>query len=63
MSGQHGHQIIARCQGPGGDALTIVQWLRFGGSGYLQLTGVARAEAWKDAYPRFRIVRDGIEPR
>ncbi len=63
MSGQHGHQIIADAKGPGGDALTIVQWLRFGGSGYLQLTGVARAEAWKDAYPRFRMVRDGIEPR
>ncbi len=63
MSGQHGHQIIADAKGPAGAALSIVQWLRFGGGGYLQLTGVARAEAWKDAYPRFRLVRDGIEPR
>ena len=25
--------------------------------------GTARAEGWKDAYPRFRAVRDGIEAR
>jgi hypothetical protein len=43
--------------------LTVVQWLRFGGSAYLQMIGIARADAWKDAYPRFRSVRDGIEAR
>ena len=41
----------------------MVQWLRFGGGAFLQLVGSARAEAWKDAYPRFRAVRDGIEAR
>jgi hypothetical protein len=25
------------------------------------MVGVARADAWKDAYSRFRSVRDGIE--
>ena len=44
-------------------ALTVVQWLRFGGGAYLQMVGIARAEAWKDAYPRFRSVRDGIDTR
>jgi hypothetical protein len=63
MSGQHGHQIIADAKDPSGTALTVVQWLRFGGGGYLQLIGVARADGWKEAYPRFRQVRDGIEPR
>jgi hypothetical protein len=29
----------------------------------LQMVGIARGEAWKDAYPRFRSVRDGIETR
>jgi hypothetical protein len=43
--------------------LTVVQWLRFGGSAYLQMIGITRADAWKDAYPRFRSVRDGIEAR
>jgi hypothetical protein len=42
---------------------TVVQWLRFGGGGYMQIVGIARADAWKDAYPRFRSVRDGIEGR
>ena len=64
MSGQQGHQIIANARDyAGAAALTVVQWLRFGGGGYLQMVGIARADAWKDAYPRFRSVRDGIAPR
>jgi hypothetical protein len=63
MSGQHGHQIIADAKDPSGAALIVVQWLRFGGGGYLQLVGVARADDWRESYPRFRQVRDGIEPR
>jgi hypothetical protein len=64
MGGQQGHQIIADAKDAAGtSALTVVQWLRFGGSGYLQIVGIARAEAWKDAYPRFRSVRDGIDAR
>ncbi len=62
--GQPGHQILAQARDPTGTiGLTIVQWLRFGGGGYLQLIGLARVEAWQEAYPRFRAVRDGIEPR
>jgi len=64
IGGQQGHQIIADAKdASGAAALTVVQWLRFGGSAYLQMVGVARAEAWKDAYPRFRSVRDGIDPK
>ena len=64
MGGQQGHQILANARdASSGEALTVVQWLRFGGSAFLQLVGIARAEAWKDAYPRFRSVRDGIEAR
>jgi hypothetical protein len=29
----------------------------------MQIVGIAREQAWKDAYPRFRSVRDGIEAR
>jgi hypothetical protein len=62
--GQPGHQILAQARDPAGTTiLTVVQWLRFGGGGYLQLVGIARADAWHEAYPRFRAVRDGIEPR
>jgi hypothetical protein len=64
IGGQQGHQILADARDPSGTAtLTVVQWLRFGGSAYLQMIGIARADAWKDAYPRFRSVRDGIEAR
>jgi hypothetical protein len=63
FGGQQGHQILATGKDAGGNAVTVVQWLRFGGSGYLQMLGVAGTDAWKDAYPRFRAVRDGLEPR
>lgn len=64
MAGQQGHQILANAKDASGTApLTVVQWLRFGGGGYMQIVGIARADAWKDAYPRFRSVRDGIEAR
>jgi hypothetical protein len=64
VGGQQGHQIVADARDPtGAAALRVVQWLRFGGSAYLQMVGIARIDAWKDAYPRFRSVRDGIEAR
>jgi hypothetical protein len=64
IGGQSGHQILAQARDATGAAsLTVVQWLRFGGSGYMQLVGVSRADTWQEAYPRFRAVRDGIEAR
>ena len=64
IGGQQGHQIMARGRdGATGDEVTIVQWLRFGGSAYLHLVGVARSDGWTQAYARFRQVRDGIELR
>jgi len=62
--GQPGHQILAQAKdASGARSVTVVQWLRFGGGGYLQIIGGAPIEAWPEAYPRFRAVRDGIEPR
>ena len=64
IGGVQGHQIMARGRdGATGDEVTIVQWLRFGGSAYLHLVGVARSDGWLEAYQRFRQVRDGIELR
>lgn len=64
IGGQQGHQIMARGKdGATGDEVTIVQWLRFGGSAYLQFIGVAKSDAWPPAYARFRQVRDGIDLR
>jgi hypothetical protein len=64
MGGQQGHQILANAKdAASGATLTVAQWVRFGGGAYMQMVGIARTDAWKDAYPRFRSVRDGIEPR
>ncbi len=64
IAGQPIHEIMAQARDPGGSmSLKVVQWLRFGGGGYLQLVGIAPADAWPEAYPRFRAVRDGVEPR
>jgi hypothetical protein len=43
--------------------VTLVQWLRFGGGGALRIIGSAPRDQWEKAFPRFRAVRDGIEPR
>ena len=44
-------------------AVTVVQWLRFGGSNALRIIGSAPRDEWPKAFPRFRAVRDGIQPR
>ena len=43
--------------------VTLVQWLRFGGGGALRIIGSAPRDQWEKAFPRFRAVRDGIDPR
>jgi hypothetical protein len=64
IGGQQGYQIMAEAKDvTGATPLTVVQWVRFGGGAYVQVVGIARTEAWKDAYARFRSVRDGIEPK
>jgi hypothetical protein len=63
ISGQPGYEIRANGIGPRGDAVSLVQWLRFGGSGYLRIIGVTRREDWDKLFTRFRAVRDGIQFR
>ena len=44
--------------------VTLVQWLRFGsGPTSLRVIGSAPRDQWAKAFPRFRAVRDGIQPR
>ena len=44
--------------------VTVVQWLRFGGgSNAMRIIASSPREEWTKAFPRFRAVRDGIEPR
>jgi hypothetical protein len=44
-------------------AVTVVQWLRFGGPQMLRIVGSAPRDQWPAAFPRFRSVRDGIKPK
>jgi hypothetical protein len=41
----------------------MVQWVRFPPGGYIRMVGVARADQWRDAFRRFRAIRDGITLR
>lgn len=43
--------------------VTVVQWLRFGAPNTLRIIGSAPRDQWPTAFPRFRAVRDGIQPR
>lgn len=63
ISGSSGHEIRADAEGPRGDALALVQWVRFGGGGYLRIIGVTGKDRWDALFTRFRAVRDGIDLR
>jgi hypothetical protein len=46
-----------------GTPMKIVQWVRFGNRAFIRFVGAARTDVWLQAFPKFRAVRDGIEPR
>jgi hypothetical protein len=64
LGSEPGHEIIAEGKDPkNGVDLSLVQWLRFGSAGYMQMLGIARRDAWVEAFPRMRALRDGIESK
>lgn len=63
ITGGAGYEIRAQATGPRGDQVSLVQWVRFGGSGFLRIIGVSSKESWDAMFSRFRAVRDGVEPR
>jgi hypothetical protein len=54
---------IDATSGKDNTSVTVVQWLKFGGSNSLRIIGSTPREQWPKAFPRFRAVRDGIVPR
>jgi len=63
IGGQPGFEIRLDGKESGTNTdVTIVQWVRFGSQGFLHLLGIAPKDQWPAAFPRFRMVRDGIEP-
>jgi len=63
INGLPGFEIRARGSGPHGVPLTLVQWLRFGTSGFIRVVGIAPQDEWDRMFNRFRAVRDGVEMR
>ena len=61
---QPGYEVVGEAKDEkSGAQISLVQWLRFGGTGYLRILGVAPRKAWAAAFPRMRTVRDGIGPK
>jgi hypothetical protein len=64
IGGQPGQEMLVEAKDAKSEtALTLVQWIRFGPNGYMRMLGVARKDEWDKVFPRFRAVRDGIEPK
>lgn len=58
-----GYEVRANAEGPDGAPAALVQWLRFGSTGYLRVIGVVAKDRWNELFTRFRAVRDGIDLR
>lgn len=63
ISNGAGHEIRAQAESINGKPVKLVQWVRFGGSGFLRIVGVASEAQWDGVFNRFRAIRDGVEPR
>jgi len=61
---QSGFQTMAEARDArSGAAVMVVQWLRFGNGGFLQMVGIAPTEGWTTVLTRLRTVRDSVEPK
>jgi hypothetical protein len=64
IGGQSGYQTMAEAKDArNGADIRVVQWLRFGGGGFMQMIGVGPADTWTSVLSRLRTVRDSVEPK
>lgn len=63
IGGSPGFEIRATAKGLTADALSLVQWVRFGSGGFMRIVGVVRTDQWQNFFTRFRAVRDGIDTK
>jgi hypothetical protein len=62
INGQPGFLSMAEAQDVRtGSDVRVIQWLRFGGGGYLQMVGFGSADGWTTMLSRLRTVRDSVE--
>ncbi|WP_428526299.1 hypothetical protein [Pseudorhodoplanes sp.] len=63
IGGQPGYEIRLEGQSIENRDVVIVQWMRFGGGGFVRMVGVSPKASWPENFMRFREVRDGINAR
>jgi hypothetical protein len=64
LDNQQTHEIQAEAKDvKTGAPMKLVQWIRFGNGAFIRFVGMARADAWAQAFPQFRAVRDGVKPK
>jgi hypothetical protein len=64
IGSQQGFETLAKAKDSQSNAdVMVVQWLRFGSSGFLQMVGIVRADAWSSEFNRLRAIRDSIDLR
>ncbi len=64
IGSQQGFETLAKAKDAQSNTdMMVVQWLRFGTAGFLQMIGIARADSWPTVFTRLRAVRDSIDPK
>jgi hypothetical protein len=63
ISNLSGYEIRAKAVDLRGDPIVLVQWVRFGNTGFMRIVGISSQNDWDRMFPRFRAIRDGLEPR
>lgn len=63
IGGMPGYEIRARGAGEHNDNVSLVQWVRFMGGGFIRMVAVTPAAQWDETFNRFRAIRDGVELR
>jgi hypothetical protein len=63
IRGRPGFEIRGRGKDPHGQAVTMVQWVRFTGGGFIRIIAASPSEQWDEMFNRFRAVRDGVDLR
>ncbi len=60
IGNQSGYETLAKAKDAQGTDLMVVQWLRFGTGGYMQMIGISHADLWPGMLMRLRKIRDSI---
>lgn len=63
VGGAPGFEIRGRAQDARNNDISLVQWVRFTGGGFIRIIGITPVEQWDKMFNRFRAVRDGVELR